>query len=128
MTSWGRFLRLRRFLKGCFTSLAIRLASTSSRNSGSILSVPRIFRSTAFPSSRWPRSMRLLGLSTTKRAPTVRRSAGMPANPNDSLQPQPPVILSYQSKAMNDCDQQKKQKMNTILLLIFSKTWELVND
>lgn len=96
MTSWGRFLRLRRFLKGCLTSLATRLASTSSKNSGSTLSVPRIFLSTAFPSSKRPRSMRLLGVSTTKRAPTVRRSAGIPAKPRDSLHPQPPSILYCQ--------------------------------
>lgn len=93
MIIWGRFLRLRRFLKGCLTSFAMRLASTSSKNSGSTLSVPRIFLSTAFPSSKRPRSTRLLGVSTTNKAPTVSRTAGIPANPRDSLQPHPPFIL-----------------------------------
>lgn len=37
--------------------------------------------------------MRLLGVSTTTSAPTVRRSAGIPAKPRDSLQPHPPEIL-----------------------------------
>ncbi|WVZ12139.1 hypothetical protein V8G54_016669 [Vigna mungo] len=95
ITICGLFLRLRRFLKGCFTSLATRLASTSSKNSGSTLSVPRIFFSTAFPSSKRPRSMRLLGVSTTSKAPTVSISAGIPANPRDSLQPHPPLILLF---------------------------------
>ncbi|KAL3828805.1 hypothetical protein ACJIZ3_017607 [Penstemon smallii] len=43
---------MRRFLKGCFTCLATRLASTSSKNSGSTFSVPRILLSAFFPSSR----------------------------------------------------------------------------
>lgn len=102
MISWGRFLRLRRFLKGCLTSLAMRLASTSSLNSGSMLSVPRIFLSTAFPCSKWPRSIRLLGVSTTKRAPKVRRPAGMPAKPNEILQPHPPSILFRSGKLSNN--------------------------
>ncbi|KAJ0883704.1 hypothetical protein HanPSC8_Chr10g0424751 [Helianthus annuus] len=71
----------------------MRLASTSSRYSGSTLSVPRIFLRTALPCSSLPRSIRLLGVSTTKSAPIVRRIAGTPANPRESLQPQPPLIL-----------------------------------
>lgn len=93
MTSWGWFFLIMIFLKGCLTSLATRLASTSSKNSGSTFSTPRIFLSTAFPSSKRPRSIKLLGVSHTMMAPKVRRSAGMPANPNDSLQPHPPLIL-----------------------------------
>lgn len=113
MTSWGRFLGLMRFLKGCFTSLAIRLASTSSKNSGSTLSVPLIFLRTAFPSSKRPRSMRLLGVSVTIRAPTVRRMAGTPANPSDSLQPHPLVILFLQGK--EDIESQKEsQNLNSV--------------
>ena len=100
MTSWGRFLRLRRFLNGCFISRATRLASTNSKNSGSTLSIPRIFLSTALPSSRRPRSMRLLGVSTTIRAPRVRRPAGIPAKPRDSLQPHPPSILCIHEKGL----------------------------
>lgn len=112
MMIWGRFLRLRRFLNGCLTSLATRLASTSSKNSGSTLSVPRIFFSTAFPSSVRPRSMRLLGVSTTNKAPTVRRTAGIPAKPRDSLQPHPPLILSSQnttSITVNDAESEKEK-------------------
>lgn len=93
MMSWGRFLESMRLRKGCLTSLAMRLASTSSRYSGSTLSVPRIFLRTAFPSSSLPRSIKLLGVSTTKSAPTVKSNAGTPANPRESLQPQPPSIL-----------------------------------
>lgn len=95
MISWGRLLRMRRFLKGCLTALAIRLASTISKYSGSTLSMPRIFLSTALPSSWCPRSIRLLGVSTTNKAPTVSRLAGTPANPRDNLQPHPPSILLF---------------------------------
>ncbi|CAM0872023.1 unnamed protein product [Alopecurus aequalis] len=93
MTSWGRLRRCRRFRNGCFTSCAIRLASTISLNSGSTFSVPRIFFSTALPSSRRPRSMRLLGVSVTKSAPRVRSPAGMPARDSDSRHPHGWILL-----------------------------------
>ncbi|KAF7041709.1 hypothetical protein CFC21_051462 [Triticum aestivum] len=93
MTSWGRFRRWSRLRNGCFTSCAIRLASTISLNSGSTLSVPRMRLSTALPSSRWPRSMRLLGVSVTKSAPRVSIAAGMPASDSDSRQPHGWILL-----------------------------------
>ena len=124
MTSWGRFLRLRRFLNGCLTSLATRLASSNSWNSSSMLSVPRIFLSTVFPSSKRPRSIKLLGVSTTNKAPKVSRTAGIPANPRDSLQPHPPLILllqvttQHQSAAVQGKSRQKNRNFTIQLLCL----------
>jgi len=101
MINGGRLWRLMRLFKGFLTVLATLLALRISWNSGSTVSTPRIFFSTAFPSSSKPLSIRLLGVSCTSRDPIVSISAGTPAKANDILHPYPPLILHFPVKYIN---------------------------
>ena len=92
MTRGGLLRGRSRLRKGCFTSLAASLAARISSNSGSMFVVPRIRLRTDFPSSRRPLSIRLFGVSVTRKEPTVRSAAGTPARPRDKRQPHPGIL------------------------------------
>lgn len=75
------------FTHKILTWLAARLASSISSYSKSTLGMPLTFSKVARPFSKWPRSMRLLGVSGQTMEPSMSRQAGTPANPRERRQP-----------------------------------------